>query len=84
MSRITPRIQQIDVVEDVIGCVFSTNLSPTMRAQLIGYKKELGYFQVTPHEEWDKYNDCAGEVFWIPLAMVVSMKPMNLWCCLDD
>jgi hypothetical protein len=55
---------------------FSTNLSPTLKAKLIGYDQDKGYFIVIKNDEWTKYNDCEGDLFWIPLSMVVTMQPL--------
>ena len=79
-NRITARVQQIDNLEYTLGCRFATNISPTCRAQLIGYDDKLAYFKTLPNESWDKYNGCAGQEFWMPIQMVVCTQPME-WSC---
>lgn len=81
--KITPRIESIYPLEDTMGCVFTTNLSPTTYAQLIGYDDKLAYFVTTENEQWPKYNACEGQDFWIPLGMAVCMKPIELSCKLN-
>lgn len=79
-NRVTPRVEQQHHISDVIGCRFATNLSPTLRAQLLGYDEKLAYFKTLPNDEWPKYNNAAGQEFWIPLRVVVCEKPME-WSC---
>jgi len=84
VHKITPRTESVYPVECTMGCIFPTNISPTLYAQLIGYDAKLAYFVTTANEEWPKYNDCVGQEFWLPLSMVVCMKPTQLSCKLVD
>lgn len=79
-NKVTPRVVQDYDLRDALGCKFSTNLSATCRAQFIGVENDLAYFKTVPHESWEKYNNCAGQVFWIPLRTAICMQPME-WCC---
>lgn len=79
-NKITIRVPQKHTINDVLGCRFSTNISPTMRAQLIGYDENLAYFKTLPNDEWPKYNYTAGQEFWILLKMVICEQPME-WSC---
>lgn len=75
--RVTPRVRHIHKLDDVLHKEFSTNLSPTLRAVYLGHDDDKGYFVISENKEWTKYNECAGEVFWIPLSIVVCMEPLQ-------
>ena len=81
--KITPRVETTYHIDDVIGCIFSMNVSPTLRAQLLGYDDKLAYFRTTQNSKWHKYNKCAGQEFWMPLRAVVCMTPLKLSCPLE-
>lgn len=78
--KVTPRVHQGYSIRDAVGCRFRTNLSPTLRAQLISYDDKHAYFKTLPNEEWPKYNGVAGQEFWLPLRMVLCEQPME-WSC---
>ena len=78
MSRgITPRETVIDKLDDVIGRDFATNISPTTRARLLYYEKDKAYYEVIEYDKWPKYNMCAGQVFYLPNHMAVTMTPLE-------
>lgn len=83
VHRITSRTKYVYPIEDTMGCIFSTNISPTTYAQLIGYDDKLAYFVTTENDQWPKYNACKGQEFWIPLSLAVCMKPVKLSCKLN-
>ena len=76
MRRIIPRETVIDKLEDVIGMDFNTNISPTMKARLLGYEGDKAYYEVLEHEEHTKYNSSAGQIFYLPTQMAVTMQPI--------
>jgi len=73
---ITPRIQIVDDLKDCIGKVVSTNVSPTLRARLIKFNRDLSTFEVVEAEEGGpvKYNTAVGQTFEIPTQMAVTMN----------
>ena len=76
MRPITPRIQIVDDLKECIGKIVSTNLSPTLRARLVHFNRDLSTFEVTEAEEGGpvKYNTAIGQTFQMPTQMVVTMK----------
>ena len=73
MRRNTPRETTIENLDLAIGRLVSTNISPTMRGRLLYYDSERSYFEVTKHESNDRYANCAGQTFWIPNHMAVTL-----------
>jgi hypothetical protein len=73
---ITPRIQIVDDLKDCIGKVVSTNVSPTLRARLIKFNRDLSTFEVVEAEEGGpvKYNTAVGQTFEMPTQMAVTMN----------
>jgi hypothetical protein len=73
---ITPRIQIVDDLKECIGKVVSTNVSPTLRARLIKFNRDLSTFEVVEAEEGGpvKYNTAVGQTFEIPTQMAVTMN----------
>jgi hypothetical protein len=73
---ITPRIEVVDDLKECIGKVVSTNISPTLRARLIHFNRDLSTFEVTEAEENGpvKYNTAVGQTFQMPTQMVVTMN----------
>ncbi len=78
-----PNDQDCERCQD-IAMRFATNLSPTLRAQLLGYDEKLAYFKTLPNDEWPKYNNVAGQEFWIPLQVIVCEQPMEWSCQLEN
>lgn len=74
MRRYTPREATIENLDLAIGRLVSTNISPTMRGRLLYYDRERSYFEVTKHESNDRYANCAGQIFWIPNYMAVTLN----------
>jgi hypothetical protein len=73
MRGITKREATIPNLESAIGRLVSTNISPTMRGRLLYYDSERSYFEVIKHESNDQYAHCAGQTFWIPNYMSVTL-----------
>jgi hypothetical protein len=73
---ITPRIQVVEDLKDCIGKKVSTNISPTLRARLIHFNRDLSTFEVTEAEEDGpvKYNTAVGQTFQMPTQMAVTMN----------
>jgi hypothetical protein len=74
MRKITPRKPTIKNIKEAIGKVTYTNLSPTMKARLVSCDIEKSYFEVLPHEKHTKYNYCAGQIFYLPTQMSISLS----------
>jgi hypothetical protein len=74
MRGVTPRTQTLNHIKEAIGKVTYTNLSPTMKARLVSYDIEKSYFEVLPHEQHTKYNNCAGQTFWVPIYMSICFN----------
>ena len=73
---ITPRIQIVDDLKECIGKLVSTNVSPTLRARLIKFNRDLSTFEVVEAEEGGpvKYNTAVGQTFEMPTQMAVTMN----------
>ena len=73
--NITKRINKIDNPENYIGCLVNTNLSPTIKARLVGVGERVSYFEVveTEYEKIKCYNSTVGTIFDVPNHMVNSM-----------
>jgi hypothetical protein len=73
---ITPRIQVVDDLKDYIGKKVSTNISPTLRAKLVKFNRDLSTFEVTEADENGpvKYNTSVGQTFEIPTYMAVTLN----------
>ena len=73
---ITPRIQIVDDLKECIGKVVSTNVSPTLRARLIKFNRDLSTFEVVEAEEGGpvKYNTAVVQTFEMPTQMAVTMN----------
>ena len=46
MRKVTPRVNTIDHIKEALGRTVYTNISPTMKAKLIGYDENKSYFEV--------------------------------------
>lgn len=78
--RVTKRVVRIPILDHAVGCNFETNHSPTICARMIGYDETGAYYVVCKNNEWTKYNDCEGQVFWLPLLMARCLEPVD-WSC---
>lgn len=74
MRKVTPRVETVDHIKNAVGKITYTNISPTMKARLISYDKDKSYFEVLPHPSHTKYNDCAGQSFYIPTYMAICFN----------
>ena len=57
-----------------MGRILNSNCFPTLRGKLVWIKDERCYFEVVENEEYTKYNNCAGQVDYLPEHMVITMK----------
>ena len=74
MRKVTPRVNTISHIKEALGRTVYTNISPTMKAKLIGYDEDKSYFEVLPHEKDTVYNECAGQEFYVTTQMALSFK----------
>jgi len=73
MRKVTPRTKIVDNLEDCIGMETYTNLSPTMKVKLLSYDKDKSYF-VSTKSEYEQLDKWAGQEFYLPNYMTVTMK----------
>jgi hypothetical protein len=74
MRQVTPRIPQTSKLNEMIGCVLNSNCFPTMRGRLLYIQKDKCYFEILENNEYPKYNECAGQIEYLPEHMVVCME----------
>lgn len=74
MNRVTPRIQQMSNAKECIGKILNNNCFPTLRGKLLYIQDEKCYFEILHNPEYTKYNECAGQIEYLPEHMVVCMK----------
>jgi len=74
VKKVTPRTKTIDHIREAVGRVTYTNISPTMKAELVGYDEEKAWFVVKEHSEHIKYNECAGQSFYVPTYMAICFN----------
>jgi hypothetical protein len=73
-GRITPRIQHISKAHEMIGRVLNSNCFSTFRGRLLYIHDEKCYFEILENQDYTKYNECAGQIDYLPEEMVVCMK----------
>ena len=71
MRQITPRIPQMKNTRNMIGRVLVSNLFSTFRGRLLYIQNDKCYFEVIENPDYPKYNECAGQIDYLPEAMVV-------------
>jgi hypothetical protein len=74
MKRVTLRTPQTPKLNEMIGRVLTSNLFSTLRGRLLYIQKDKCYFEIIENPEYTKYNESAGQVEYLPEAMVVCMK----------
>jgi hypothetical protein len=74
MNRITPRTPINNGLQGLIGKILNSNCFSTFRGKLMYIKDGRCYFEVVENEEYTKYNNCAGQVDYLPEHMVITMK----------
>jgi hypothetical protein len=54
----------------------STNLSPTLRARLVKFNRDLSTFEVAEAEEEGpvRYNNSVGQILEVPTYMAITMN----------
>jgi hypothetical protein len=71
MRRVTPRVQRISKASEAIGKVLYSNCFPTLKGRLLYVVDEKCYFEMLPNSDFTKYNDCAGQIEYLPEHMVI-------------
>jgi hypothetical protein len=74
MRQITPRIPQMKNANQMIGRVLNNNCFSTLLGKLIYIQDDRCYFEIMANPEFTKYNDCAGQVVYLPEYMVVCQE----------
>ena len=74
MKRVTPRTPQTPKLNEMIGRVLTSNLFSTLRGKLLHIQKDKCYFEVQANPDYTKYNESAGQIEYLPEAMVVCME----------
>jgi len=74
MRNVTPRKQQAINLKDKIGHILNSNVFSTLRGKLIYIQNNKCYFEIIENPEYTKYNGSAGQIDYLPEAMVVCMK----------
>ena len=73
MNKFTLRTPQKIDLKDKIGHVLNSNMFSTLKGKLLYIQKDKCYFEVMKNDEYPKYNECAGQIEYLPEAMVVCM-----------
>lgn len=73
-GRVTPRAPQTVNLKDKIGHILNSNMFSTFRGKLLYIQKDKCYFEIQANPDYTKYNDSAGQIEYLPEAMVVYMK----------
>ncbi len=74
MKRVTPRTPQMSKAHEAIGKVLYNNCFPTLMGRFIYIQNDKCYFEILPNPEYTKYNECAGQIEYLPEYMVVCLK----------
>ena len=74
MNKATPRIPQTANLKDKIGHILISNMFPTLRGKLLYIQKDKCYFEIQSNPDYTKYNGSAGQIEYLPEAMVVCME----------
>jgi hypothetical protein len=74
MNRVTPRVQKISNVRDMIGKTLINNCFPTFKGKLIDVNNEKCYFEILPNEENPRYNNCVGKIEYLLESMVLCCE----------
>jgi hypothetical protein len=74
MRGITQRTQLISKAHEMIGRVAYNNCFPTLKGLLLYVQDEKCFFEILANDEFTKYNDCAGQIEYLPEHMVVCLN----------
>jgi len=77
MDRVTERVKQETKLSDMVGRVLNSNIFPTLLGKLLYTQKDRCYFEVIKNPDYTKYNECAGQIEYLPEHMVVCMEFEN-------
>jgi hypothetical protein len=73
MNRVSPRVKKHNNIHQLIGRVLSSNCFPTMRGKMIYIREDRCFFEMVENDQFPKYNQCAGQIEYLPEYMVVTM-----------
>ncbi len=72
-ERITTKRIEINTnLKDMIGRVLNSNLFSTFRGRLIYIQDGKCYFDILENEKYPKYNQCAGQIDYLPEKLVIT------------
>ena len=72
-ERITTKRIEINTnLKDMIGRVLNSNLFSTFRGRLIYIQDGKCYFEILENEKYPKYNQCAGQIDYLPEKLVIT------------
>jgi len=77
MDRVTERVKQETKLSDMVGRVLNSNTFPTLLGKLLYIQKDRCYFEMLANPDYTKYNECAGQIEYLPEHMVVCMEFEN-------
>jgi hypothetical protein len=72
--KITQRNPVNKNLYDLIGRTLNSNCFPTLRGRLVWINDDRCYFEMIENDEFTKYNNCAGQIEYLPAHMVITMK----------
>jgi hypothetical protein len=76
-NKITLRIEVNINLKDMIGKVLITNLFPTFRGKLLYTQDGKCYFELLENKNYPKYNQCAGQIEYLPERLVITSNFEN-------
>jgi hypothetical protein len=68
----TKRIEVNSDLKNMIGRVLNSNLFSTFRGKLLYIQNEKCYFEILENEKYPKYNQCAGQIDYLPERLVIT------------
>ena len=74
MRQSTPRVPQIQNINQMIGRVLNNNCFPTLLGKLLYVYNGRCYFEIMENTEFTKYNKCAGQIEYLPESMVICLE----------
>lgn len=74
MNGITPRTPQQYNIKDMRGRILTSNLFPTLKGRLLYVWNDKCYFEITANPDYTKYNDCEGQIEYLPQTLVMCVE----------
>ena len=68
----TKRIEVNSDLKNMIGRVLNSNLFSTFRGKLLYIQNEKCYFEILENKKYPKYNQCAGQIDYLPEKLVTT------------